>query len=922
MVNEKSLIKNKLRVWFAALGFLTVMVISASVYLVTKNQKQLDSLLNKYSYNEKTITSLVKKLEAENGSLEFLSEYEFYQKSNNVQKKLNVQIENLIYWQRNLKEDANKKKAQLKITVTKQKIYNLLITERNLNRISNDNNLQMLKEQASKDPALIATLSLIYFIFVFLFCMKTKAYIKGVIEELKLRIMALGSEDYKLPFKMSEHNQIVELYKTLDTRQEFIEIHNDEMEKKAQALEEADNYKSDFLSNMSHELRTPLNSLLILSKMLVENDSNHLDEDEVKSADIIHGCGSELLVLINDILDLSKVESGNMDIVIDDFNPFEIKISIMRNFEAIAKKKGIAINVITASDVVPLLKTDKQKLDQILKNLISNAIKFTDSGAIDINISTPKDLPIGMENNPSECILFSVKDQGIGIPQDKLEIVFEAFKQVDGSTKRKYGGTGLGLSISKNFAKVLKGDLVVKSTEGAGSEFSLYLPREYSDIKEEIASLKATTGNQNILTKEKALNTKDLNNLPDDRDSDLASEKILLIIEDDPRFAQILINTGRQNGFKCIHAPDGELGISYSIEYKPNAIILDIMLPQMDGWAVLSRLKENTLTRHVPVQFISCMEGNLEAFKQGAISYMTKPLGLGELKQVFLNFEEKLNQPLKRILIASNHEDFEQIAEIKNLIENQYNSITKTTSAKEALEYLKNDTFECMIITGDEDVDSFIQTINIHPTISIPPIVLYSGAELGHKEKTSFREFTNKHTLVNACSKEKILDEVNLFLHQTHAELTPKQSMMIQSCHDSLSIFKNKHVLLVDDDMRNIFSLSKVLKKQGLKVTIAENGEVALKKLAVIPDFDLVLMDIMMPIMDGHTAIKKIRDQVQFKNLPVIALTANAMKGDREKCLMSGASDYLSKPVDVERLLIKLRDYLYEPITEAKEQIA
>jgi len=686
------------------------------------------------------------------------------------------------------------------------------------------------------------------------------------------------------------------------------------LEKKADDLEISSQYKSEFLANMSHELRTPLNSILLLSQLLYDNKEGALNEKQVEFAQTIYSSGSDLLALINEILDLSKIESGKVELHIEDINLTHFGASIEQKFQPIAVEKELNFNIEVADDLPVYIRTDHQRISQIVKNFLSNAIKFTSKGEIKLKIErsdTKTNLSkSGLDHE--KAIAISVSDSGIGIPKDKLKLVFEAFKQADGTTSRKYGGTGLGLSISRELAKYLGGEIHLESKEGKGSVFTLYLPEKIeSKAITKKASLKKDTQKIQLPDKQ-ASKTKELSTIKDDRKNLLPEDKLILIIEDDPKFAKILCDLSRKKGFKILVAGEGETGLHLADYYNPSAIILDINLPGMNGWAVMSRLKESPKTRHIPVHFISISEKNLDAMKMGAIGFLSKPVSMEKLEQVFRKIDNMISKPQRNLLIVEDNEI--QKNAIVELIGNKDIFITTASTGHEAYEHLKSAIFDCIILDiGLPDMSGveLLAKIKNNENLQNIPIIVYTGKELTRKEEITINEYAEKIIIKGAKSPEKLLDDTTLFLHRVEAKLPEEKQEMLRMIHDKESIFKDKKILLVDDDMRNIYAISNILEGKGVHVLAGKNGKEGLDCLNNNPDIDLVLMDIMMPVMDGYEAIIEIRKQRKFKNLPVIALTAKAMKGDRAKCINAGANEYLAKPVDTDKLLSMLRVWLY-----------
>ncbi len=717
----------------------------------------------------------------------------------------------------------------------------------------------------------------------------------------------------------------------LEKRNKELLLAHAQLEQKAREVTLASKYKSEFLANMSHELRTPLNSILILARMLADNDVGNLSGEQTESARVIFKSGNDLLNLINDILDLSKVEAGKMELNLTRGSLTSLKNTLQQQFAHVAEEKGLEFEVILNDALPETILTDWQRVEQILKNLISNAIKFTGRGSVTVTIYRSQqtdelhsDLDLsGPTPDPAQTVAFSITDTGIGISTEQQDLIFEAFQQVDSSLSRQYTGTGLGLSISKSMATFLHGKIRLQSTPGQGSTFTLYLPETLAATMDTAGSSQAVApGEQETEEKKDKVSPSPqlpLTNIqssaptiPDDRDNLSADDNILLIIEDDLSFAKILYNIARKNGFKCLTASDGETGLNLARTCKPDAIILDLQLPDISGWGVLNGLKNNPDLRHIPVHIMSAEDENLAAFRQGAMGFLTKPVSREALEGAFQKIDRFVAGGINLLLLVEDDADLRQT--IYNLLSRKNIEIIETETGKAALNLLRSQPIDCMIldlklpdISGFEILDRLSQD----DTMSRCPIVIYTGQELTREENQTLMKYADSVILKSAVSSERLLDETALFLHQVVADLPEEKQQAIKRLYSKDAMLADKRILIVDDDMRNSFALSKLLTDKGVVVEIAGNGEKALELLAAEPDFDLVLMDIMMPVMDGLETTRKIRAQKKFKQLPILALTAKAMKGDREKCLAAGANDYLTKPVDTERLLTMLRVWFY-----------
>ncbi len=740
------------------------------------------------------------------------------------------------------------------------------------------------------------------------------------------------------------NRQLEDRTRLLEKQKEQIDFKNRELaraqqdlERKAQDLDRASKYKSEFLANMSHELRTPLNSLLILSRLLSENKDGNLSEKQVGFAQTIHKAGTDLLALINDILDLSKVEAGRMEFHFEDVSIEEICNSMEETFRHVAAEKNLAF-VITQDPPLPkVIRADRQRIEQILKNLLSNAFKFTQQGRVEVRIFTPN-------RNGTAEVAFAVNDTGIGIPADKIGLIFQAFQQADGTTSRKYGGTGLGLSISRKLAQSMGGDVTLESVEGKGSTFTLYLPVAATATPAKAApalTAPATTpppavSNAGAVSVSEslsqdnqpaalapvaqaasaedteALDREYARDIKDDADNAKPGERILLVIEDDPKFAKILIDLAHERGFKCLATNNGPKGLQLADRYQPNGIILDIMLPGMNGWAVMQHLKDSARTRHIPVHFISALDEQNQAMQMGAVGFLTKPVSLDQIEGALGRIERVHDRKIKKLLIVEDNAT--EAASIVELIDVKEVEKTVARTGKEALELLTTQGFDTVILDlGLSDMSGFEVLDHLQRSGKAPnmPIIIHTGRDLSREEETRLRKYSDSIIIKGARSAERLLDEAILFLHLVESKLPDKQQKMVRHAHETEMVLKNKKILIVDDDMRNVYSLTNVLEGLSVQTLAAQNGKQALGMLEQNPDVDLVLMDIMMPEMDGYEATKRIRKIPQFRRLPIIALTAKAMKGDREKCIEAGASDYLTKPVDVDKLISVLRVFLY-----------
>ncbi|HLF33602.1 MAG TPA: response regulator [Cyclobacteriaceae bacterium] len=744
-------------------------------------------------------------------------------------------------------------------------------------------------------------------------------------EELQEKTMLLERSEAELKSQQEElqqsNEELEEKANLLEEQKERLENAKMDIETKARELEVTGKYKSEFLANMSHELRTPLNSILILAQLLAENKNSILTDKEVEYAKNIHSSGIDLLNLINEILDLSKVEAGKMDLEIKEIPFGEIQEDLLSIFSEVASSKKIVFDVNVSPKISGVtIATDKQRLEQILKNILSNAFKFTEKGGtVNLDISRVESGINRISDKlkvRSDIVSFSVTDSGMGIPREKVKIIFEAFQQADGSTKRKYGGTGLGLSISRELAGILGGEIHLESEEGKGSKFTLYLPLKF-DFQATSPSGRKIELREGPAPMETEVKLMDATIGPepevnDDRNNIREGDRIILIVEDDANFAKLLLDFVRERKFKGIIAMQGNTGLSYARYYKPDAIILDLKLPVMGGTEILMRLKNDTDMRHIPVQIISVSDQRKETMESGAFDFLRKPASKDDMVKIFDKIEDFLNRKLKKLLIVE--DDVKQNKAVRELIGNGDVKCSSAFSGSEALDLLAKNKFDCVIIDlGLPDMTGFelIEKIKSNDNINKIPIVVYTGKDLKADESRRLNRLANSIVLKTAGSKERLLDETTLFLHRVESKLPEEKQNIIRKLHRDDEILKNKKVLVVDDDIRNVYSITNALEEEGMECLTAENGREALKVMRNTHDIDIILMDIMMPEMDGFEATKAIRNSDKYPKIPVIALTAKAMKGDREKCLTAGMSDYIAKPVNIEQLLSLMRVWLY-----------
>ena len=681
------------------------------------------------------------------------------------------------------------------------------------------------------------------------------------------------------------------------------------MTDKARELELASQYKSEFLANMSHELRTPLNSTLILAKLLSDNKPGNLSAEQVKYAQTIYAAGNDLLALINDILDLSKIEAGQATVSVETVTLSKALQTLIDPLRPLAQEKGLTLTATVAPDAPAMLDTDPQRLGQVLKNLLSNALKFTEKGSVALHVS----------RNPDDTLSFAVKDTGIGIPTHQQELIFEAFRQADGSTHRKYGGTGLGLSISRDLAQLLGGSIHVHSTPGEGSVFTLVLPQKLAPSSPEAApaaplaaAAPAHTAAPVVAPAASAPAAPPIASPALRR----ASARSILVIEDDVRFAQILSDLAGEMDFDCHLAHNAADGLAYAVHSLPSAIVLDVNLPDFSGLGVLDQLKRNPATRHIPVHVVSVADYSQEALGRGAVGYALKPVKRDELVHALQRLEAKFTQNLRRVLVVE--DDERQRESVRHLLTNDDVEIVGAGTAAEALAHLRGSTFDCMVMDLNlPDLSGYelLQQMTEQDGVSFPPVIVYTGRALSRDEEQQLRRFSKSIIIKDARSPERLLDEVTLFLHQVESELSAEHRQMLQVARNRETALEGRNVLVVEDDVRNVFALSSILEPTGIRVEIARNGLEALQALERAgsgghPAIDLVLMDIMMPEMDGYTAMREIRNRPEWRRLPIIALTAKAMKDDQEKCLAAGANDYIAKPLDVEKLLSLVRVWM------------
>jgi signal transduction histidine kinase/CheY-like chemotaxis protein/CHASE3 domain sensor protein len=675
------------------------------------------------------------------------------------------------------------------------------------------------------------------------------------------------------------------------------------IEEKAAEVDRASRYKSEFLANMSHELRTPLNSSLILARLLASNKDENLTPEQVKFATMIYDAGNDLLTLINDILDLSKVEAGKIEVRSAAVTLARLAEDAVRTLEPLAREKRLAFTAHVEATAPATIETDGQRLQQVLKNLLSNALKFTESGEVTLIV-----------RGVGDRVEFAVRDTGIGIPPEQHESIFEAFRQADGTTNRRYGGTGLGLSISRSLARLLGGDLTLESHVGEGSTFTLSLPRIHEGasaaLPPQTSSPTAAHAPPTAPTKAQARKGAAAG-VADDRDTLDPKRRTVLVVEDDPSFATILVDLAHELDFQCLVAHTADEGVALALEHVPSAVVLDVQLPDHSGLSVLDRLKRSPGTRHVPVHVVSASDFSQEALSMGAAGYMLKPVQREDLLVAFRTLENQFSRRARRVLVVE--DDDRQRESVAQLLGAQDIEIVGVSTVSEALEKLRSTTFDCVVTDlalPDASGDDLIEKMASDDKVPFPPVIVYTGRSLSPDEEQRLRKHSSSIIVKGARSPERLLDEVTLFLHRVESELPADQRRMLRQALDRESVFEGKKILVAEDDVRNIFALTSVLEPKGAELVVARNGREALDALEKTPDIQLVLMDIMMPEMDGLEAMREIRKQPKWSKLPIIALTAKAMRDDRERCLQAGANDYISKPLDVEMLLSLLRVWM------------
>ncbi|AMK20002.1 MULTISPECIES: response regulator [Sphingobium] len=728
-------------------------------------------------------------------------------------------------------------------------------------------------------------------------------------EELEQQSRHLQESAARLEAQQSEleqtNSQLEEQARQLEIQRDDLTRAQRSLENQAGELEQASRYKSEFLANMSHELRTPLNSLLIMARLLAENRGGNLSAEQVRHAETIETSGNDLLALINDILDISKIEAGKLEL-----QPRCMSIpALLEKMDAIfapsAQSKGLAFS---AGGTAPVeMESDPQRIEQVLKNFLSNAIKFTDSGSVALEADRLAD----------GRIAFTVRDTGVGIPTEHQQLIFDAFRQADGTVSRKYGGTGLGLSISRELARLLGGEVEVQSVVGEGSAFRLILPERYdgaaavrADLPPPVEQARPRPSNPKPARRRPTVVTQD------DREQLSGDARVILIVEDDPVFAKILCDVAHELNFQCLIASTADEGALMARQYVPNAVILDMNLPDHTGLSVLDRIKRDVRTRHIPVHVVSVDDDSQAALSSGAIGYLFKPVKRDALVEMLEGLEARMSQRLRRVLVVE--DDAQQAESVKLLLASRDVETVEARSAAQCFDLLGRETFDCMVLDlnlPDASGLDLLERLSADEAVGFPPVIVYTGRDLAQEEEMRLRRYSKSIIVKGAKSPERLLDEVTLFLHQVVSDLPEPQQALIAKSLNRDAALDGREILVVEDDIRNVYALTSIFEPHGAKVRIARNGREALQALdeaarGLSNAVDLVLMDVMMPEMDGLTATREIRAQPWGKQMPIIALTAKAMARDQQDCLDAGANDYLAKPLDVDKLLSLTRVWM------------
>jgi signal transduction histidine kinase/CheY-like chemotaxis protein len=722
-------------------------------------------------------------------------------------------------------------------------------------------------------------------------------------EELRVTNEELEEQSRALE---ASHARLEEQQAELEATNARLEAQTQELEQQQHALtvakqdaERASRYKSEFLANMSHELRTPLNSILILAKLLSDNAGKRLSDEQVRYAETIHSSGTNLLTLINDILDLSKIEAGAVDVQLADVAPRELVEDLRRAFDTMAAEKGITLAGELHPATPATIVSDPQRLRQILTNLLSNALKFTERGSVTLSVAPHGD----------DRLAFAVRDTGVGVPPDKLDVIFEAFRQADGSTHRKFGGTGLGLSISRELARLLGGDIQVESEVGVGSTFTLTIPHAATaSAPPRAAALPRPPRRRLPAASEPSAIVRA--GARDDRMSRPRRGRLILVVEDDDAFARILYDLAHDLDFDCVIATTTDEGMALARELAPSGILLDVNLPDGSGLTLLDRLKRNPDTRHIPVHMISVSDHAQTALELGAIGFAIKPVERDELVRTIRKLEARLSDRVRRILVVEDDPPLRD--SLLELLKLDGVAIDGVGTGAAALERLAAQSYDCVILDlnlPDASGYDVLEKMSSSEQYSFPPVIVYTGRSLSREDEERLRRYSRSVIVKGARSPERLLDEVTLFLHQVESRLPPESQRLLRAARERDGSFEGRTILLVEDDVRNVFALTSVLEGRGAHVVIARNGREGIAAVRQQRP-DLVLMDIMMPEMDGLTAMRELRKDPAFTTLPIIALTAKAMRHDYEECLAAGANDYMPKPIDVDKLISLCRVWM------------
>jgi CheY-like chemotaxis protein/GAF domain-containing protein len=715
-----------------------------------------------------------------------------------------------------------------------------------------------------------------------------------ILRESQARLEVQQTELEHSNAQLEEQTQVLHRH-----RAQLLEVQQ-ALREKAVELEASSRYKSEFLANMSHELRTPLNSSLILSRLLSDNKAGTLTEEQVRWAQAIQSSNNDLLALINDILDLAKIEAGHVELAPAPFSLAGLLDRLGSMFGPLAQQKGLQFTLEVDADVDDTLVSDQQRLKQVLNNLLANAVKFSERGAVRMRVRRVGD----------DRLAFEVSDTGIGIPQDRLELIFDAFRQADGSTSRRFGGTGLGLSIARQLARRLGGDIAVDSEPGRGSVFTLTVPIHADSAPAETPALDAPAATASTPIADPPL-APAVADAPSPRIERHGRERLVLVVEDDPRFAELLGDLVAEMAFDYALAPTAADALRLARELQPSGILLDVGLPDESGLSVLERLKRDPDTRHIPVHVISNFDRSQTALELGAIGYLAKPADREALMAVIGQLQARLQRDVRQLLIVEDDPGLRE--QLSQLLAADAVEISTAGRMDEALQALASHSFDCMVLDitlPDGSGYELLEKMAAGEQYAFPPVIVYTGRALGRDEEQRLRRYSKSIIIKGARSPERLLDEVTLFLHSVETRLPAEQQRMLERARLRDSVLDGRRILLVEDDVRNIFALSSVFEPLGVELAIARNGREAIERLDRSADVDLVLMDVMMPEMDGITAMRLIRERPALARLPVIALTAKAMADDREQCLAAGANDYIAKPFDVDKLVSLCRVWM------------